>query len=732
METLALLLTHERAIVSDKANDAAQHYLNLGWHPIPLHKKSKRCVDDDWLTRDYSAKQFPPTFNLGLKFIDGLVDVDCDCREAIFLASELLPATEAVYGRKTARASHWLFTSPDTKYKVVHKDYIRLETNKTAKEKEEVVIVELRVNHMSMAPPSTHPNGEAVRWEGKDLPLSAMKVEHNVLARALKLIATGTMMCRYYNPPGARHDWGMALAGYLRRLSLNEHETTKLFELSGQWCKDPDIQDRVNAVRSTYKQDEDSPTTSAKRLKDLIGDQGDNFVKSLARIWGDDATGVSDNKIVELNKRHAVLFRQGGKVTILTETLEGGRRQIRYTNPREFRLLYPSKVQVGVTKMGSAILRSLADSWLEHPKRRFYSGIELAPKCEPNEGYYNLWQGFTVEPKQGDWSRFRQHLSLLVQHDPDNLDYVISWMAETVQNPSEPIGVALTFRGGMGVGKTTAGKWFGGLFGNHFLHLDSDKRLLGHFNAHLHNAVVVLADEAVWAGGKAGLGALKRMITEETLDIEPKGLDVIQVKNMLHMFVASNEDWVVPTAFDDRRFAIFEVSKEKQNNHQWFNAVHKQLFHEGGLAALLYDLLEFKVARNLRSIPDTEERRKQKQHSMNVRQSWWLDQLMSGELWNNKIEGSDDYELTPNDVYSDYVVAITKADKRESPGTIMGLGRFFATMLPLGYPQSVVHSGSRFWVIPSLEVCRQHFDEMTSMAVEWPENLDRPIEDVPF
>ena len=53
----------------------------------------------------------------------------------------------------------------------------------------------------------------------------------------------------------------------------------------------------------------------------------------------------------------------------------------------------------------------LGDYWLSHPQRRQYQGIEFAPPgSAARPGYYNLWQGFAVEPKKGDCSKFLAHV----------------------------------------------------------------------------------------------------------------------------------------------------------------------------------------------------------------------------------------------------------------------------------------------------------------------------------
>ena len=264
--------------------------------------------------------------------------------------------------------------------------------------------------------------------------------------------------------------------------------------------------------------------------------------------------------------------------------------------------------------------------------------------------------------------------------------------------------------------------------------LDSERRVLGNFNAHLHDKLLIVADEAVWAGGKAGLGALKRMITERTLDIEPKGLDVIQVKNMMHMIVTSNEDWVVPTAFDDRRFAIFEVANDMRNNRKFFKAVHDQLFKQGGLAAMLYDLQETKIDVDLWDIPDTDEKRRQKEHTMDVRESWWCDQLLDGSIWDDADVTEDgNYAFDPKVLYEEYVSVVFKADKRISPGTTSAMTRFLRKFMPEGYPAFTKPVGTRLMILPSLDRCRREFEDRTSLRIEWGETDEPGREaDVPF
>ena len=58
--------------------------------------------------------------------------------------------------------------------------------------------------------------------------------------------------------------------------------------------------------------------------------------------------------------------------------------------------------------------------------------------------------------------------------------------------------------------------------------------------------MVVFADEAFGVEDRSSSGVLKMLITEPTIPIERKGLDVVQAKNVVHLIMASNDDWVIP------------------------------------------------------------------------------------------------------------------------------------------------------------------------------------------
>src|SRR5262249_40013679 len=131
---------------------------------------------------------------------------------------------------------------------------------------------------------------------------------------------------------------------------------------------------------------------------------------------------------------------------------------------------------------------SLGQWWLTHRRRRQYRGVIFRPAGPPIiKGRLNLWTGWGVEPKEGDWSLLRRHIrEVLADFNEAVYQYIINWIAWSVQNPGQQAEVALVFIGDRGIGKGTLGKALCKIFGKqHSLHLSSPEHLTGRFNAHL-------------------------------------------------------------------------------------------------------------------------------------------------------------------------------------------------------------------------------------------------------
>lgn len=320
-----------------------------------------------------------------------------------------------------------------------------------------------------------------------------------------------------------------------------------------------------------------------------------------------------DPVLREFNDRFAVVENYGGKCVVIEEVLDEGLHRFRLTKQGfdHFRNRNMNREVVVGSKKGVDQTMPAGEWWLRHTQRRQYNKIVFAPGRDV-PGAYNLFRGFGCDAKPGECGLFLDHIRNIVCGGvEDYYNFSIGWMANTVQNPGEQGRSAIIMRGKKGCGKTLVPKLFGRLFGRHYLAVSNSKHLVGNFNAHLRDCVLLLADEGFWAGNKAHESVLKTLVTEPQLIIEGKGLDVETSANCIHLMMCSNEQWVVPTSYDERRYFMLDVLPDKIGNKEYFDAIVKQM-ENGGYEALLHFLLAYDLtAWKGRGVPTTKALRKQ-------------------------------------------------------------------------------------------------------------------------
>lgn len=273
----------------------------------------------------------------------------------------------------------------------------------------------------------------------------------------------------------------------------------------------------------------------------------------------------------------------------------------------------------------------LTKVWMKHPKWRHYNGVVFSPDHLVPRSKLNLWQDFRKDAKAGDCQPFLDFISEVICNlNSYHYDYVVTWMADTVQNitASNKPGVALVLRGERGTGKGFFATHFGSLFKQYFLHVTQIDHVSGKFNRHLQDCILLFADEM--AGSKAAMGPLQGLITENTFMIEIKGMDAFPALNYLHLIVASNFDWVVPAGPNERRWSVFDVSTRHMQDTAYFSRLDS-FMQNGGREALLDFLLKYDLSKiDLRRIPQTSALADQLISSMDDIESYWFSLLQKG------------------------------------------------------------------------------------------------------
>jgi putative DNA primase/helicase len=172
----------------------------------------------------------------------GLTDVDLDSPEAIAIAPYLLPRTKAIFGRKSKRASHYLFYSDLAVSQ--ENAAIQLQTP------DQKMLCEIRIGGDKAAqtifPGSVHESGEPIVWEENGEPAS---VKDDELLACVKFLAAASLIARRWPPKGGRHDAARCLGGFLARAGVPEECIKLVAQAIARAAGDEEWRDRVRAAQ---------------------------------------------------------------------------------------------------------------------------------------------------------------------------------------------------------------------------------------------------------------------------------------------------------------------------------------------------------------------------------------------------------------------------------------------------------------------------------------------------
>ena len=432
--------------------------------------------------------------------------------------------------------------------------------------------------------------------------------------------------------------------------------------------------------------------------------------------------------LAEFNEKYAVV-KIGGTARVADfEKLKNG--EITFLKSNDF-IVYAGNRFAYVESEGEEKPKrvSVAKKWLEWPKRRTYEKMVFVPTTKNlPENCYNFWRGWAVEPKEnsGKYDLFFDHIKTnICSGDAETFRWIDGWLCDLFQNPCRKIGVALVLRSmEEGTGKGFFVNHIGKLIGKHFAtYLHSD-RIVGKFNAHLRDKLLIFMDEAIWAGDKVARGVLYGLITEPTITVEAKGMmPEPNVASYLRLVMASNHSWVAPAGPDARRFSVIDVDDKSKNNLEYFNAIEAQLLN-GGYEALLWHYLNTPYDRDFIRMPlKTTALLEQKIAGLENEIAWFF------EVLNYKKFGSFEpwgyLQTTPIKTEDFYVAYLAWAEKNSirKPCTRIYLAKNINKTCGLtkaNIPLISEWGGSeRYYNLVSLDQYRDAFETRFGQKIDW-------------
>lgn len=298
------------------------------------------------------------------------------------------------------------------------------------------------------------------------------------------------------------------------------------------------------------------------------GGGGGAKTKKPKKEYGDDFW----DKVERLNDHFALIYG-------LDEVWDGESRRVLKINP--LRLAF-----------GNDAIKF----WLNNPARKLIpiDRVMFDPtmKCDP-DSTVNLFNGFGMEPKAGEYNLILELLFHLCGEDADVFQWVVSWLAYPLQNPGAKMATSIIMHGDEGSGKNLLFEKciakiygeYGGIIGN--------AEIESQFNEWASKKLFVVCDEVVTRSELRQLkGRLKAMVSNPTININPKNLTSRSEANHMNFAFLSNE--LQPLALDktDRRYMV--IWTPPKQTEEYYASVAAQMFN-GGNEAFYQFLLDFDV-----------------------------------------------------------------------------------------------------------------------------------------
>jgi hypothetical protein len=360
----------------------------------------------------------------------------------------------------------------------------------------------------------------------------------------------------------------------------------------------------------------------------------------------------------------------------------------------------------------------------------------------------NLWRGFGVEPKQGDWSLMYNHIrDVACQGNDEHFQYTIKWMAYGVQYLDRPAGTTPALRGEEGAGKGIIWRNYGRLYGKHFKHITHSEQITGRFNAVLGDACFVFLDEALWAGDRKGDNIFRALVTEDTFQLELKYFDAITVKNRLRTAAAGNNQWIVPVSPRGRRNFVLDAGNQYADESDPAHAVYWDPLQaqfgdyapDDGRAAMLYDLLHMDLRGfNILAVPKSAAKTEQKLLTQTGTAAWLFEILQEGAIHATFTARPDIFkewdvkgmEIIRDDAYQAYL-QFSREQREYKPRSkewwSRDLRKILKGCVSDERPYNKNQDRRRYLIFRPLEECRKAYSEyLKADDIEWdPDDTDK-------
>ena len=339
-----------------------------------------------------------------------------------------------------------------------------------------------------------------------------------------------------------------------------------------------------------------------------------------------------DRKILEgMNDEYTHSVISGKHILLRTvyNPVEG--ESISFEPKSEFKNYFLTEPGIGGINRGNA--------WMGWPgKNKKLGGCTFQPAVQkvPTD-VFNLFRGYRLKPMEGDCTPFLEHVRAVICNGDEVLaDAFIKYFAHMLQKPDEKPSWAILMKSSEGTGKGITMRPFKEILGQHYIYLNGADQLTQRFNYCVANRLLMFVDEVKVDDVKT-YNKLKGIISEPTITMEPKGIDVFQVPNLARLVFTSNHEQVLIAGQRERRFLVLIPNEQHIGDDKYFHDYYQWL-ENGGAAHLLHYLTNLDISEfNPHKPPVTEALIDEKLVSMKEVQHWLYEYLDNVRIENKPL-----------------------------------------------------------------------------------------------
>lgn len=254
-----------------------------------------------------------------------------------------------------------------------------------------------------------------------------------------------------------------------------------------------------------------------------------------------------------------------------------------------------------ITKKGECERSSFVDDWVKDEFMREYEKVDFMPygpfeEHKDSKNVFNTFTGYEINKTKNenldinsvDMSLFEKYFLNLCGGRWDIYEFFKKYISHILKYPGHKTRVACLIKSEQGCGKGTLAEILTKIFGSKYIFEDQGAQaFFDRFNTAIANKLVCFVDEAKASDGFGNAEKMKKLISDKTIWLEPKGGEKYEMSNLANFIFFTNNDVVLKIEKTDRRFQLWTATSELRNDNEFFSNLRKvYLDDEKGLYAV--------------------------------------------------------------------------------------------------------------------------------------------------